>query len=105
MKQSVVWVAVMSDMGIAAGNRENLSIIVSRYRLPRAAGKGPTMSTWTMLNLPVAGEKTVGAGTGLGPTFAAWHLGQAWHQSLMSFLIPFHTKLSHTFRVVAFVPG
>ena len=105
MKHSVVWVAVMSDMGIAAGNRENLSIIVRRYRLPREAGKGPTISTCTMLNLPEAGEKTVGAGTGLGPDFAAWHLGHAWHQSRISFFIPFQTKLSHTFRVVVLVPG
>ena len=105
MKHSVVWEAVMSDIKTAAGYREYLSMMVSKYRFPGEAGKGPTMSTWMMLNFPVAGEKTVAVGTELGPDFAAWHREHAWHQSLISFFIPFQTMLSQILRAVAFVPG
>jgi hypothetical protein len=46
MRASVQLVAVMSHMGRASSQRDDLSTTMNRYLLPQmAAGRGPTMST------------------------------------------------------------
>ena len=50
-------VAVISAIGMASGQRVNLSIQVNRYDWPLERGRGPTISTWILSKRAVGVEK------------------------------------------------
>ena len=106
IRVSVQVAAVMSCIGKASNQREDLSIMVNRYLLPQvAAGKGPTMSTWMWVNLL--------AGMAMGSTVAVCclealarsHCWQSLHQAATSLLSPRHMTLEAISLLVARDPA
>ena len=106
MRVSAQVAAVMSRMGNASNQREDLSTMVNRYLLPQvAAGKGPTMSTWMWVKRL--------AGMAMGSTAAVCclealarsHCWQSLHHAATSLLRPRHMTLVAISRLVARDPA
>ena len=60
------------------------SIIVSKYLYPWEGGSGPTISTFTSVNLLVGMGISCSSGTVCRVTFEVWHFRHCLHQAEIS---------------------
>ena len=81
------------------------SIIVSKYLYPWEGGSGPTISTFTSVNLLVGMGISCSSGTVCRVTFEVWHCRHCLHQADISACIPAHNHLLVINLRVALVPG
>ena len=94
----------ISWRGNASGHRLKQSTTVRRYLQPLEAGKGPTKSTWMLLNLEAAGGSIVIGDLVCRPTFEAWQAKQSRHHCLTSFCMSGQTKRDFISLTVGLVP-
>jgi hypothetical protein len=98
--------AEMLLRGTASSQRVVLSTMVKMYRNPSSeAGRGPTKSTCTWLNLRRGIGMASTEARGCLVTFARWQATQSLHHEAISARIPGQTKRADTILRVALIPG
>jgi hypothetical protein len=106
MRASAQLAAVMSRMGRASSQREDLSTTVNRYLLPQvAAGRGPTMSTWMWVKRLAGMAMGCTAAVCCLEALALSHWWQFWTHAATSLLRPRHITLAAMSCLVARVPA